>query len=96
MVSRPLTVLQVLPALESGGVERGTLEVARELVRHGHRSLIHAVEEELHQRGGRTLPYEESTDPDLIVQADQLSRAESAANTIALLEARGIVTRIAL
>ena len=40
MVSRPLTVLQVLPALESGGVERGTLEVARELVRHSHRSLV--------------------------------------------------------
>ncbi|MDP1708724.1 MAG: glycosyltransferase family 4 protein [Gammaproteobacteria bacterium] len=40
MVPRPLTVLQVLPALESGGVERGTLEVARELVRHGHRSLV--------------------------------------------------------
>lgn len=34
------TVLQVLPALESGGVERGTLEVAAELVRHGHRSLV--------------------------------------------------------
>lgn len=36
----PLTVLQVLPALESGGVERGTLEVGAELVRHGHRSLV--------------------------------------------------------
>lgn len=37
---RPLTVLQMLPALESGGVERGTLEVARHLVAHGHRSLV--------------------------------------------------------
>lgn len=36
----PLTVLQVLPELESGGVERGTLEVAAELVRRGHRSLV--------------------------------------------------------
>jgi glycosyltransferase involved in cell wall biosynthesis len=36
----PLTVLQVLPALESGGVERGTLEVGAELVRRGHRSLV--------------------------------------------------------
>jgi glycosyltransferase involved in cell wall biosynthesis len=35
-----LTVLQVLPALEAGGVERGTLEVAQALVRRGHRSLI--------------------------------------------------------
>lgn len=35
-----LTVVQVLPALESGGVERGTLEVARYLVQHGHRSIV--------------------------------------------------------
>jgi len=35
-----LTVLQVLPSLEGGGVERGTLEVAAELVRQGHRSLV--------------------------------------------------------
>ncbi len=40
MVSRSLAVLQVLPALESGGVERGTLEVGRYLVEHGHRSLV--------------------------------------------------------
>jgi glycosyltransferase involved in cell wall biosynthesis len=38
--SRPLTVLQILPALQGGGVERGTLEVARHLVQHGHRSLV--------------------------------------------------------
>jgi glycosyltransferase involved in cell wall biosynthesis len=35
-----LTVLQMLPALESGGVERGTLEVAQALVEHGHRALV--------------------------------------------------------
>jgi len=40
MVSRSIVVLQVLPALESGGVERGTLEVGRYLVEHGHRSLV--------------------------------------------------------
>jgi glycosyltransferase involved in cell wall biosynthesis len=37
---KKLTVLQVLPALESGGVERGTLEVAKYLVEHGHRSIV--------------------------------------------------------
>lgn len=37
---RKLTVLQVLPALQSGGVERGTLEVAAHLVAQGHRSLV--------------------------------------------------------
>lgn len=40
LVSQRLTVLQVLPALEGGGVERGTLEVAAHLSRHGHRSLV--------------------------------------------------------
>lgn len=37
---RRLTVVQVLPALEAGGVERGTLEVARALVEAGHRSIV--------------------------------------------------------
>ena len=37
---KKLTVLQLLPALESGGVERGTLEVAQTLVQHGHRALV--------------------------------------------------------
>lgn len=39
MVQR-LTVVQILPTLESGGVERGTLEVAAELARRGHRSIV--------------------------------------------------------
>ena len=38
--SRPLTVVQVVPELDSGGVERGTLEVAEALVGAGHRSLV--------------------------------------------------------
>ncbi len=40
MPERALTVVQVLPALEVGGVERGTLEVAAELVRRGHRAVV--------------------------------------------------------
>jgi glycosyltransferase involved in cell wall biosynthesis len=35
-----LNVVQILPALEVGGVERGTLEVASELVKRGHRSIV--------------------------------------------------------
>src|SRR5690606_19837578 len=46
---RPLTVLQLLPALESGGVERSTLEVAAALVAAGHRALVASA-------GGRLLP----------------------------------------
>ena len=40
MAEAKLTVLQVLPALQSGGVERGTLEIAAALVNAGHRALV--------------------------------------------------------
>ena len=46
---RPLTVLQLLPALESGGVERSTLEISAALVAAGHRALVVSA-------GGRLLP----------------------------------------
>ena len=49
MSPRKLTVLQVLPALEGGGVERGVLEVAEALVATGHRSLVVSA-------GGRMVP----------------------------------------
>ena len=35
-----MKVLQILPELDSGGVERGTLEVAARLVDDGHESLV--------------------------------------------------------
>ncbi|WP_244913016.1 glycosyltransferase family 4 protein [Methylophaga nitratireducenticrescens] len=35
-----LTVVQVLPSLASGGVERGTLEVGKFLTQQGHRSIV--------------------------------------------------------
>ncbi|MCG2582465.1 MAG: glycosyltransferase family 4 protein [Marinobacter sp.] len=35
-----MRVLQVLPALHSGGVERGTVEFAAELVKRGHESFV--------------------------------------------------------
>ncbi len=38
--SRPLKVIQFLPDLHNGGVERGTLEVAEALVNAGHQSLV--------------------------------------------------------
>ena len=46
---RRLTVVQLLPALESGGVERSTLEIAAALVRAGHRAVVVSA-------GGRLLP----------------------------------------
>ncbi len=38
--ARRLTVVQMLPALDGGGVERGTLEIAEALVRAGHRAIV--------------------------------------------------------
>ncbi len=38
--SRPMTVVQLLPELQSGGVERGTLEIAAGLAAAGHRSIV--------------------------------------------------------
>jgi len=37
---RPLVACQVLPALEGGGVERGTLELAQALIKQGHESIV--------------------------------------------------------
>jgi len=39
-MTKPLTIVQLLPSLESGGVEKGTLEVAKAIVAAGHRSLV--------------------------------------------------------
>jgi len=46
---RRLTVVQLLPALHSGGVERSTLEVAQALVAAGHRAIVVSA-------GGRLVP----------------------------------------
>ncbi len=44
-----LTVVQLLPALDAGGVEQSTIEIADALVREGHRALVVSS-------GGRLLP----------------------------------------
>jgi hypothetical protein len=51
-----LCVAQILPALEEGGVERGTLEIAEALAQRGHRAVVisaggHMVDALL-ERGG--------------------------------------------
>jgi glycosyltransferase involved in cell wall biosynthesis len=38
--SKSLTVMQLLPELNSGGIERGTLELGHYLVHHGHTSIV--------------------------------------------------------
>ncbi|HUK06594.1 MAG TPA: glycosyltransferase family 4 protein [Stellaceae bacterium] len=60
--SRPPTVLQVLPRLVSGGVERGTVEIVQALVAGGWRALVASaggpMAHEIERAGGRhvTLP----------------------------------------
>lgn len=46
---RRLTVVQLLPALDAGGVERSTLEIAAALVEAGHHAIVVSA-------GGRMLP----------------------------------------
>ena len=54
---KPLKVLQLIPALDSGGVERGTLEIARALVAAGHESVVLSkggrLVEQLQREGSR-------------------------------------------
>jgi len=38
--SKKITVIQALPALEAGGVERGTIEIAKALIARGHHSIV--------------------------------------------------------
>ena len=40
VLNKKITILQVLPDLNSGGVERGTLEVNKYLASKGHRTLV--------------------------------------------------------
>lgn len=57
-----MRVVQILPALDSGGVERGTVEFAREMVKRGHESIVISnggrMVEQLEREGSRhiTLP----------------------------------------
>lgn len=49
VMSRKLTVVQLLPALQAGGVERSTLEISQALAAAGHRAIVVSA-------GGRLLP----------------------------------------
>ena len=48
-VTRPLTVVQLLPALDAGGVERSTLEISAALLDAGRRAIVVSA-------GGRMQP----------------------------------------
>ncbi|WP_097931882.1 glycosyltransferase family 4 protein [Monaibacterium marinum] len=54
--ARPMTVLQLVPTLETGGVERGAIEIVRALTAAGHRALVVSaggrMEPQLRRAGG--------------------------------------------
>jgi glycosyltransferase involved in cell wall biosynthesis len=80
-MSKPLpAVLQVLPALGQGGVERGTIEIARALVEAGGRALVASaggpMVAELEATGVRhlTLPLDRKNPAALLANAAALRR----------------------
>ena len=76
----PPTILQVLPALHSGGVERGTVEIAQAIARAGYRALVAsaggAMAREVEAVGGRhiTLPLDRKSPAALVANAGALAR----------------------
>jgi len=56
---RRLTVLQLVPSLETGGVERGAIEIVRALTAAGHRALVVSsggrMEPQLRRAGGELI-----------------------------------------
>ncbi|MDF1594391.1 MAG: glycosyltransferase family 4 protein [Desulfobacterales bacterium] len=62
MVAESITVVQMLPDLEGGGVERGTLELARYLCQQGHRSIVISaggrMVSQLEKEGSRHITWE--------------------------------------
>jgi glycosyltransferase involved in cell wall biosynthesis len=80
MVADTIGVIQILPELIAGGVERGTLELSRFLVQGGHHSLVisqgGALVEQLHKEGGRHLrmPYIGEKSPRCLMHVWSLRR----------------------
>lgn len=77
-----MTIVQMLPALDSGGVERGTLEIARALVEGGHRSVVIS-------NGGRLVAQLESEG------SEHLTLPVHRKSLLSLLQVRGLRKRIA-
>ena len=52
-----MIIVQLLPELNEGGVERGTVELSRELIKRGHESIVISaggkLQEQIDKEGGR-------------------------------------------
>jgi len=57
-----MRIVQLLPELNEGGVERGTMELSRELVKRGHESIVISeggkLQEQIEQEGGRHITFD--------------------------------------
>lgn len=57
-----MTIVQLLPELNEGGVERGTLELSRELVKRGHKSIVISaggkLQEQITKDGGEHITFD--------------------------------------
>lgn len=67
-----LTVVQMLPELESGGVERGTLEIGRFLAENNHRSIVISaggrMVEQLKAEGSRHINWKVGSKSPLVIK----------------------------
>ncbi len=57
-----MRIVQLLPELNEGGVERGTMELSRELVKRGHESIVISaggkLQEQIEQEGGKHITFD--------------------------------------
>jgi len=90
---RPISILQVVPRLDTGGAERTTIDIARALTAAGYRALVASeggrLDEELRRAGGelRRMALDTKQPVKLLANARALAKLISAEN-IAIVHAR--------
>ena len=90
---RPISILQVVPGLETGGAERTTIDIARALTAAGYRALVASeggrLEDELRRAGGelRRMALDTKQPVKLLANARALAKLISAEN-VAIVHAR--------
>ena len=90
---RPISILQVVPRLDTGGAERTTIDIARALTAAGYRALVASeggrLDDELRRAGGelRRMALDTKQPVKLLANARALAKLISAEN-IAIVHAR--------
>lgn len=94
MANPPMTILQVLPEMRTGGVERGTVEIATALHKSGHRALVASaggsMESELAYAGAEHLRHSslKSKNPFVMMQNADLLADIIRKNNVSIIHAR--------